>query len=244
MLLRLIHLLLLFPFLLQAQVTKKVTVKQKDLGTTEVYYVLKDNAEIKHGLYQKLNSKGAIMLQGNYKQGKKDSVWTEYRFGLGKPMWQGSYENDTKAGLWSYFDYSGKLVQQYNFSTGELAYYIEEEGEKKIKNYNVFDSTGLLPERPLLYIGGAPAMMSHINNATEYPPEAREAGENGTVYISFVVNAFGVSEQHKVLNTAGYGFEAAALRAVKSLPDQWLPAIVNGKQVATTLTIPIRFKIQ
>jgi protein TonB len=243
MLLRFSLFLLFFPLFLQAQVTKKVTVKQTLGNIKEVFYVLVDDPKIKHGLYQKIDGTGALLLQGKYKQGQKDSVWVEHYLSTGAIFWQGSYHTGTKAGLWSYFDGSGKLEQQYNFSTGELGYFIESNREKRMKTYLLSDSSNVEPERPLIYIGGMPAVYDFIFKTMEYPAKARVAGVEGKVQVSFVVNAFGIAEDHQVLNKFGYGLEEEALRIIKALPNEWLPAIVNGQRVATRFQLTFNFTI-
>ena len=61
------------------QETKKKTIENEDPRTKEVFYVLKDNPDIKHGEYKKVFS-GAVDLKE-----------------------QGQYENNVKVGIWEYY---------------------------------------------------------------------------------------------------------------------------------------------
>ena len=77
----------------------------------------------------------------------------------------------------------------------------------------------------------------------EYPDEANNAGVEGSVRVTFIVDENGkIMEPLVVGNKPGYGLEDEALAIVKRMPA-WNPAQVNGKKVKTRVTLPIRFEL-
>ncbi len=104
-------------------------------------------------------------------------------------------------------------------------------------------------EKPLLFAeqmaefpGGEGAMQAFINSKAKYPVIAREAGIDGTVYLSFVIDKDGKVGDVKVLKDPGYGMGESAMNAVKQMP-QWKPAKQNGRVVALQYTIPVKFNL-
>ncbi len=99
------------------QETIKITTGPKKSYDSEVYYVLKSNPDIKHGLYQKYGN-NKLKIEGYYKDGLKDSLWTEYGYS-GTINTRGHYRNDKKEGLWTEYGYKGKIKSQGNYHDGK-----------------------------------------------------------------------------------------------------------------------------
>lgn len=79
-----------------------------------------------------------------------------------------------------------------------------------------------------------------------YPEQARKAGKEGVVYVSFIVNKLGKIEQVRLSRASaapGYGFEEEALRAVALLPGM-IPAKQNNKAVDFAYTMSVPFKLR
>lgn len=84
--------------------------------------------------------------------------------------------------------------------------------------------------------GGEGAMAEFINNNIELP---NEIFEQGTIYLSFVVNRDGSIEQVKVLRGLSGDLDYAAKKVVKKMP-RWQPGEHLGKSVRSRFTLPIR----
>jgi protein TonB len=82
-------------------------------------------------------------------------------------------------------------------------------------------------------------LASHLN----YPLMAKEAGIQGTVYVSFVVDQQGDVTDVKVLKDIGGGCGNAAVNAVKSL-CKFTPGRMGGKPVKVMFNLPVRFTLQ
>src|SRR5436190_15108538 len=75
----------------------------------EIYYVLESETTVKHGPYQKFSRfDGNVIESGNYKYGKRDSIYTEY-FEGGAVKSQIRYKNGVIVGEATFYTIDGKL---------------------------------------------------------------------------------------------------------------------------------------
>lgn len=95
-----------------------------------------------------------------------------------------------------------------------------------------------MPEFP----GGEAGLIQFLNQNLTYPPLAREAGMEGKVFISFVVNEDGSISDIKALRGFGYGSEEESIRVVKAMP-KWKAGKQNGQTVRVYFNLPITFKL-
>lgn len=82
-----------------------------------------------------------------------------------------------------------------------------------------------------------------IADYLEYPEKAQLLGIEGTVYVSFVVDEEGRTEQAQVARDIGGGCGEEALRIVKNMP-RWEPARNGNKPAKIKLLLPIRFSLK
>lgn len=90
--------------------------------------------------------------------------------------------------------------------------------------------------------GGEGAMMQWIQENIEYPQIAVEMGEQGIVYVQFVVNKDGSIEQVKIMRGVSDALDDEAKRVVKKMP-KWTPGEQAGKKVRCRFTLPIHFRL-
>jgi len=211
-----ILLLVFTPIILFGQETKRIKNKVEQ----ETYYVLESDESIKHGAYQKNYRGGSVMVNGFYKNGVKD-------------------------GLWEFFDYKGVLDQKFDYSKHEIVFYnCDDKCRERKFVLSGPDTNKVAVDRPPLFIGGEPMMFDPILRNIKYPAKARENEITGTVYISFIIDKKGNAINHTVVRGVGGGCDEEALRVVKSIPDNWLPAIQNGEPVEVFYNMPINFTLK
>ncbi|MDX5321665.1 MAG: TonB family protein [Bacteroidota bacterium] len=237
----LIFFLLLVPFSLSAQKTKKVKVTNKALNTIEIYRVLKSDQSIKHGPYTRKNLKKKTLEQGYYVQGVKEGEWMTFDIYSYNLASKGQYKNDEPVGVWNYYDFKGDLVQQINLETGELILGGPTAPIAPMKKIKDGDTTEVLLDHYPIYLGGEATLMYHVSNTLEYPPLARENNIQGRVVVSFTVDEKGEMVDVKIDKGIGWGCDEAALKAVKNLPNRWIPATSEGKPVRVRYNLPLRF---
>ena len=91
---------------------------------------------------------------------------------------------------------------------------------------------------------GMDALAAWLGMNVKYPDAAREAGLEGTVYVSFVVERDGSITGVKVLKPTEKtkALEEEAVRAVRSMP-KWKPGKSGGKKVRVQFVLPIVFSL-
>jgi TonB family protein len=83
---------------------------------------------------------------------------------------------------------------------------------------------------------------AYLVKNVHYPEPERDAGIHGRVYVQFIVNKEGNTQDVKVVRGVSPGLDAEAARAVENMPA-WTPARMNGKPVITPCVIPIVFSL-
>lgn len=108
----------------------------------------------------------------------------------------------------------------------------------EIKEEKVYDFVEVEPSFP----GGAAAMQEWIKSKVEYPELAREMGEQGIVYVKFVVGSDGSIQNVKIAKGVSDALDTEAKRVVKAMP-KWTPGEQAGKAVPVNFTLPINFRL-
>jgi TonB family protein len=104
------------------------------------------------------------------------------------------------------------------------------------------DAIFTVVENPPSFPGGDEARIRFLLENISYPSEAREAGLQGTVFISFVVEKDGSISDAKVLRGVAESLDAEALRVIKAMPN-WNPGTQRGEHVRVQYNMPIRFAL-
>lgn len=129
-------------------------------------------------------------------------------------------------------------IEEVDLGLDEEIEEIDEEVEHVIEEEPIADFAEVEPTFP----GGEGAMMSWIQEHIEYPQLAIEMGEQGIVYVQFVVNKDGSIEQVKVMRGVSDALDDEAKRVVKRMP-KWTPGEQAGKKVRVRYTLPIHFRL-
>jgi TonB family protein len=85
----------------------------------------------------------------------------------------------------------------------------------------------------------------YLQKNIKYPHAEKEAGIDGTVYITFIVEKDGsISNVHAVKEVpGGPGLTKEAVRVIARMPN-WTPGQMNGKPVRVTITQPVKFVLE
>lgn len=100
----------------------------------------------------------------------------------------------------------------------------------------------VVDEMPAFMDGGINRFLQYVQENIIYPEAAAEAGIEGRVMLSFVVNEKGKLTDAKILRSADPLIDAEALRVVNSSP-KWKPGMQRGKPVKVSFTVPIIFSL-
>lgn len=111
------------------------------------------------------------------------------------------------------------------------------EEEEEADDY-IFTIVEDQPEFP----GGQEAMYEFLRKNIRYPTMAREAGIQGTVFVTFVVEPDGSITNVEVVRGIGGGCDQEAVRVVRSMPP-WNPGKQRGQAVRVQFNLPVRFQL-
>lgn len=127
-----------------------------------------------------------------------------------------------------------------------------EEGQADGVDLSLLEGDGLTGEAPAEIMTFAEQMPefdgdlgSYLSKNINYPPLARESGQEGRVVLQFVVGKDGKIDHSSitVVKRVGWGLEEEAIRVVKTMPA-WKVGKQNGNPVAVRCTLPILFKLE
>ncbi|NLO50707.1 MAG: M56 family metallopeptidase [Bacteroidales bacterium] len=107
--------------------------------------------------------------------------------------------------------------------------------------YSVVDQ---MPEFPKVSgaPGGISGLMGYLQENIIYPEEARNAGLQGSVYVTFVVEADGRITNVQVIRGVGEPLDKVAEDVIAGMPV-WEPGKKDGEAVAVQFTMPIKFTL-
>ncbi|WP_285059606.1 TonB family protein [Pedobacter ginsengisoli] len=88
--------------------------------------------------------------------------------------------------------------------------------------------------------GGMDQFYAYVLRSVKYPQEARNAGIQGKVFLSFIVETDGDLSDIKVERKLGGGTDEEAIRVLEESP-KWVPGVQNGQRVRVKYNIPISF---
>lgn len=115
---------------------------------------------------------------------------------------------------------------------------IPEQSETNLRKGEVFDLVEVAP----VFEGGMQGITEFLIKNLKYPEQAKSMGIEGTVYISFVIDANGSVRDVEILKGIGAGCDEEAKRVVQMFPD-WIPGKQNGQPVNIKMNLPIKFAL-
>lgn len=96
-------------------------------------------------------------------------------------------------------------------------------------------------ERMPQFPGGESALLDFLEKNIQYPAAARDAGIQGRVFLSFVVEKNGTLTQLKIVKDIGGGCGEEALRVFLKMP-KWNPAWSSVDFHRVRMNFPVMFK--
>jgi len=111
-------------------------------------------------------------------------------------------------------------------------------GHSQVCNDEIFTVVEVSPT----FVGGEAAMNKFLAKNLTYPKAALEKNIQGTVYVSFIVEADGSISNVAIKRDIGAGCGEEAVRVIKMM-RKWNPGKQRGKNVRTQFILPISFKL-
>lgn len=101
---------------------------------------------------------------------------------------------------------------------------------------SIYIAVDQMPEFP----DGKKGLGRFLGQNLRYPAAARNAGVEGTVFITFTISSEGDVKDAYVAKGIGYGCDEEGLRVVNLMP-KWAPGMQTGRAVAVRYTLPMNF---
>jgi len=105
------------------------------------------------------------------------------------------------------------------------------------------DSVFRIVEKMPVFPGGDKGLLFWLNRNINYPEIAIQNGDQGIVYVSFVVGKDGKVSNAQVVRKGSPSLDEEALRVVSDMPS-WEPGKQRGIPVRVSYTVPIRFQLK
>lgn len=227
--------------MLNAQTTRQTEVSA---NFKKVYHVLKSDKSIKEGSYTEYNHfRNRLVCEGFYKNNLKDSLWKYYDFSS-KVAETGYYKSGKKTGIWTVNNFKGKPEITYDYSNKKLLTYNPVQPNAIVQQViSGHDTLNVKFDQPAIYMDGVTGFYRILAQNIRYPAKAREDNIQGSVFIAFTVDSVGMVSNFRVKKSIGGGCDEEALRVVKMIDGDWLPAVLNGKPVTVEYAIPVSFTL-
>ena len=84
--------------------------------------------------------------------------------------------------------------------------------------------------------------LEYIENHTQYPPEAKEQGIEGKVFVQFIIERNGEITNVKVRHPVHPLLDKEAMRIIREMP-RWAPGMQNGEPVRVSYVLPVEFRL-
>jgi periplasmic protein TonB len=114
-------------------------------------------------------------------------------------------------------------------------------------NGGIFDEPEppqIIVDEPAMFEGGdLNTFRNWVQSNVIYPASAIEAGVQGTVYLSFVINLKGHLTDIKIQRGVHPSINDETIRVLNSSPE-WKPAKLNGRVVRQIYNMPVKFELK
>ncbi|MBV5313865.1 MAG: energy transducer TonB [Prolixibacteraceae bacterium] len=219
-----------------------ITKQTKNPNSTEKYFVLKSDENIKQGLYEIRRYDNSLATRGYYSKNKKDSTWIFYASNGIDTTSIGCFTDDKPTRTWTVFEEQCRVRYKFDYSKYDVV------------KYNWYETPNIFPilidtawivsniDSPPLIIGKENPFQL-ISGSLRYPIGAHEKGISGQVLISFIVDKDGKACDFKVLKGVAKDIDAEAIRVTKMLDKNWFPAKKDGQAITIEYCISINFRL-
>lgn len=161
----------------------------------------------------------------------KIGYYARYNSANGKMTKQGSFKDNARTGVWTFYDDSTKINFRYNYSTGMVMFSKPDTLAKHfLREANVDTNFYADLAQVPLFVGGPTEYRDFIQANLRYPSIAKEFDVKGVVIATFVIgaNGFPEKESRKIVKGLGYGCDDEVLRVINIMP-RWIPARKAGE---------------
>lgn len=196
-----------------------------DIKDSIAFYGFKNYDNEQKGLAVYYYVTGELHSYQNEKKDLKHGKCTWF-YKNGNKRAEGEYHEDKIIGIYVWYNENGEISSTANYGgleeSDEIVDFCDKEAE---------------------FNGGATGLQRYISKNFVYPIEAIELGEQGKVFISFVIEKDGSVSNIKIDRGVCESLDNEALRLIRNMPP-WSPGETNGLIVRTRVRLPINFTLE
>ncbi|MCR5889427.1 TonB family protein [Hymenobacter sp. J193] len=154
----------------------------------------------------------------------------------GRRRWQVEYQQGKRHGALRAWYPSGRLmrVESYRAGVRTAAHCYARSGK---------DTTWFEFERSAQFAGGNEGLKNWCSRTLRYPALALRNQVEGIIWVQFVIDARGRTQNLRITKPLGSGTDEEVLRLLKIMPA-WEPAVVAGLPTAVLYELPVEFRIR
>lgn len=109
-------------------------------------------------------------------------------------------------------------------------------------------SKAIAPDATDVYVQAEPRegytqLYAYFKEHLKYPADALRDSIEGIETVSFTIDERGKPVRIHVTHSLGRPFDEEAMRLIQNMPD-WKPATLNGRPVASQLSVPLTFQLR
>ena len=139
---------------------------------------------------------------------------------------------------------SNLITSYYELEVDNIEFFdVDDEIEVVYENSVELEDITDYPDQEATYPGGAASMKQFLADNIRYPETSMESGDQGKVFIEFVVEKNGSISSIKILRSVTKEIDREAKRVIELMPN-WIPAELDGKPVRSRCRIPITFSLE
>jgi protein TonB len=106
-----------------------------------------------------------------------------------------------------------------------------------IEPSKTLDIAEVMPE----FEGGEKALYKFLRKTVRYPEVAKRTGEEGTVYVKFIIDVTGAVTGIEIIKGVSAALDKEALRVINLMPH-WKPGKQHGMAVNVRRILPLKFE--
>jgi len=137
----------------------------------------------------------------------------------------------------------GSKNEEVSESNEDGALVIDENKNKSPIDFDVKEEPVIVSQILPTFIGGDDAMYKWLSDNIKYPQAAKEAGIQGKVIVTFIIEKDGSITGTQLLKDIGGGCGEEAIRVVKLMP-KWREGRQGNSPVRFKFNLPIKFTLE
>jgi protein TonB len=146
-----------------------------------------------------------------------------------------------RVGKWNFYNRKEELELTVDYDSSRVAFVQEDTTRYLVQVGEEWQPKRLArAPRPM---GSADHRLATLQGSLRYPISALMGQQQGTMLLSYIVDPNGHTRDYVVEKSVSTSCNNEVWRALQTLPDNWIPAIYQGRPVAARFYLTVKFQI-